>query len=109
MKTACLKSKRIKTVTSNLIIDETATLLRARLGIETVLRCKQILINSRLIQVIRVTAADEARAWEWMKRNWSSLSYTNCVSFSQMQRLAISQACSFDKHFTRAGFSIINS
>ena len=102
-----LRIARVQLITSNYIIDETATLIRARLGVKIALKFRQTVVNSRQIKIVRVLVADEATAWDWFKKNWSRLSYTDCICFAQMQRLNISQVCSFDQHFKRAGFSLV--
>jgi len=53
-----------------------------------------------------VTAADEAKAWDWFGLDWSDLSFTDCVSFAVMKRLGIGRAAAFDRHFARAGFKM---
>ncbi len=94
-------------VSSNYIIDETVTLLRARAGLSAVMSFREILTNSRLIKIARVSVNDEAKGWNWIQKDWSNLSFSDCVSFSQMKRLGINKACTFDKHFSRAGFEIV--
>lgn len=103
-----LKEEKAVLITSNYILDETFTLLRARCGIKTALRFKQILAkSSRVVKVVRVTLADEAAAWKWFVKNWSDLSFTDCVSLALMKRLNIKKVVSFDRHFLWAGMEII--
>jgi len=100
-----LRDKGKNLVTSNFIIDETLTLLRSKCNLETALKFRDLLAeHSHIIKIIRVTVADEAGAWEWFGKNWSKLSFTDCVSFALMKRLGIKQAAAFDDHFQRAGF-----
>lgn len=95
-------------VTSNFILDESFTLLRKRLGFSTVSQFAEILSeSSESLYISRATIADEARAWEWFSKDWSGLSFTDCVCFSQMQRLQIQEVFSFDAHFKRAGFTLV--
>lgn len=95
-------------VTSNYILDESFTLLRKRRGFSTVDQFREILHQSAdSIYIARVMVEDEAAAWEWFAKDWSGLSFTDCVSFAQMQRLQIQEAFSFDKHFRRAGFKLV--
>jgi len=95
-------------LTSNFILDESYTLLRARRNFETVKLLKDFLINSEVsIKIIRVTARDEIEAWKWFARDWSKLSFTDCVSFAVMRRMGIKKAFSFDQHFAKAGFKLV--
>ena len=91
-------------VTSNYVIDETATLIRSRCKKEIFLNFKEYLINSRILHINRVTHQDEAEAWIWMEKDWSRLSFTDCVSFAQLKRLEINRVFGFDHHFEQAGF-----
>jgi len=104
-----LEKQKAVLVTSNYVLDETFTLLRARCGFKTAIDFKKVLAaSSPVIQVIRVTVADEADAWRWFGKNWSKLSFTDCVSFAVMKRLGIKKAVAFDRHFARAGMKISN-
>ena len=94
-------------VTSNYVLDETFTLLRARLGVKTADTFRQSLIQStQAVKIIRVSVADEAQAWQWFGKDWTKLSFTDCVSFALMRRLRIARVVSFDEHFRRAGLRI---
>ena len=93
-------------VTTNYILDESFTLMRARCGVKVVDAFRQILARSPNIKIVRVTAADEAKAWNWFMKDWSKLSFTDCVSFAVMKRLRLQRVVSFDDHFKRAGFHL---
>jgi uncharacterized protein len=102
-----LKDKQAELVTSNYILDETFTLLRAKCGLESAIMFKKVLVESqKTLTIYRVTVADEADAWNWFIKKWSKLSFTDCVSFAMMERLNIKEVVSFDNHFTRAGFDM---
>jgi len=94
-------------ITSNYILDETFTLLRARCHLNYALRFKEILADSApVLKIVRVTIDDENKAWNWFKNNWTNLSFTDCVSFAMIKRLGITEVVSFDYHFKRAGFKM---
>ena len=102
-----LRNGETEALTSNYILDETLTLLRAKCNLETVLRFRDWLNdNSSLLKISRVTVRDEAGAWKWFVKDWNGLSFTDCVSFAVMERLKIVRVASFDKHFQRAGFRL---
>lgn len=102
-----LRDKTKNLVTSNYIVDETLTLLRSRCNLETALKLRVLLEeNSHIIKIVRVTVADEGDAWQWFVKDWSKLSFTDCVSFALMKRLGITRAAAFDEHFKRAGFKV---
>ncbi len=94
-------------ITSNYMLDESFTLLRKRCGLESCIQLRDDLIrSSKAIKLVRVTVADEAGAWEWFLKDWSDLSFTDCVSFTMMKRLELTRVATFDQDFTRAGFEI---
>ncbi|OGV96391.1 hypothetical protein A2W24_04650 [Microgenomates group bacterium RBG_16_45_19] len=96
------------TVTNNFILDETFTLLRVKCGRKTVAQFREELANDfRYCRVYRVLAADEVGAWNWFNKDWRSLSFTDCVSFAMMKRMKIQEVTTFDMHFKRAGFRIV--
>lgn len=101
-----LKIEKIQLLTSNYILDETFTLLRQRRGKEIVDQFRKSLLKVYEIKIIRITVADEAKAWDWFLKDWSDLSFTDCVSFALMNRFNIKRTATFDQHFTRAGFQI---
>ena len=96
----------VSLMTSNYVLDESFTLIRARSGIDTVQYFRTVLAASPELAIVRVTVSDEANAWNWFTKDWSSLSFTDCVSFALMKRLKITSVVTFDQHFTRAGFEI---
>jgi len=102
-----LRTKNLRLITSNFIIDETLTVIRAKCSLKKAMKFRDLLAdNSQIVKIVRVTAVDELGAWQWFVKNWSKLSFTDCVSFSVMKRLGIKRVASFDKHFQRAGFEL---
>jgi uncharacterized protein len=102
-----LKERKI-CITSNFILDETITLLRSKCNKEIAFRLRDFIGEyPNLIKIKRVLAVDEGSAWEWFEKDWSKLSFTDCVSFAQMKRLGITQVATFDDHFTKAGFKVV--
>lgn len=94
-------------VTTNYVLDETYTLIRKRRGREKVRELRDFLVKiAPQIRITRVTSADDASAWEWFLKDWSDLSFTDCVSFAVMERLSLTRVAAFDDHFSRAGFEL---
>jgi len=102
-----LEEEKTDLVTSNYVIDETLTVIRIKCGLKKALKFRDLLAeNSQILKIIRVTVADEAGAWQWFIKNWSKLSFTDCVSFAVMKRLGLRRAAAFDDHFQRVGFKV---
>ena len=89
-------------VTTDYVVDETLTLLRARrLGERTIALGNRFFDNTdELVTVVYVTEQDVRRTWETFSRfrdkEWS---FTDCSSKVVMERLAITVAFAFDQHF----------
>lgn len=102
-----LQKENTKLITTNYILDESFTLIRKKCGLEQTVRLRQFLVNSLTqLKIVRVTVTDEAEAWSWFLKDWSNLSFTDCVSFAVMKRLNLTRVAAFDNHFARAGFKI---
>lgn len=103
-----LKEEDTTIIASNYVLDESFTLIRLRCGIKIVDKLREDIIkSSHVIKIMRVTVADEANAWKWFIKDWSKLSFTDCVSFALMKRLDIVRVATFDEHFKKAGFTTI--
>ncbi len=101
-----LKKEGDLLITSNYILDETFTLLRLRRGIAVADAFRRNLVDNKEFKIVRVTVADEADAWKWFLRDWSKLSFTDCVSFALMKRRKITRVATFDDDFKKAGFQV---
>lgn len=96
-------------ITTNYVVDETATLLRTKCNLKTALKFRRLLMGgSPTIKLLRVAMTDDANAWDWFTTDWSKLSFTDCVSFAVMKRLGLTHVATFDEHFKRAGFTIVS-
>lgn len=94
-------------VTSNYILDESYTLVRQRCDLKTAQLLNRLVATAAEFEIDRVLTEDEQQAWVWFQNDWSKLSFTDCVSFAQMNRLGLTQVLTFDHHFDRAGFKIV--
>jgi uncharacterized protein len=91
---------RYALVISNFVISEVYTLLRQRLGWEAAIHYVEEL-RAGSTQVISVSAADEERAWEILRRyDDQDFSYVDATSFSVMEGLGIQVFFAFDAHFS---------
>ena len=103
-----LNEQKTQLITTNYIIDETLTLLRVKKNLQSVIKLRDMInAGSPIITIYRVISEDDADAWHWFVKNWSWLSFTDCVSFAVMKRLDLTHVATFDQHFKRAGFTIV--
>jgi predicted nucleic acid-binding protein len=97
-----------KMITTNYILDELFTLLRARVSHEETIQIGETIRKSPNIRIIWILEALEETAWEFFKEHHDkTYSFTDCTSFVVMRSLGMKLAFSYDSHFEQAGFQII--
>jgi len=89
---------------SNHVFDESMTLVKARLGIEVALQLGIRLRNSRFVEMVTFSTAQEQETWRIFSRytdkGWS---YTDCACLALARQRDIQHAFSFDRHFSQMG------
>ena len=99
------KRKQRSFVTSDYILDETATLLKARGHAHLLDAFFQTVLMSKACRLEWTDSArfDDVRAFflKHLDQDWS---FTDCVSFRIMKELRIRDALTKDRHFHEAGF-----
>ena len=91
-------------LTTDYVIDETLTLLRARGERKRALLLGARFFQANLAEIHKITFADLTLAWKTFERfddkNWS---FTDCTSKVVMEQLDIKVAFAFDHHFQQFG------
>lgn len=91
-------------VTTDYVIDETLTLLRARGERTRALALGAKFFGHDLAEIHKVTTGDLALAWKTFEqfddKNWS---FTDCTSKVVIQQRSIGVAFAFDHHFRQFG------
>ena len=97
-------------LTSDYVLDETATLLKAR-GMGHLLEpFFADLAASRVCRTLWTDSDDFARARDYFLRHKDKdYSFTDCVSFCAMQSEGLRHALTTDAHFRQAGFESLLS
>jgi predicted nucleic acid-binding protein len=89
---------------SNHVFDEAMTLVKARLGMDVALQLGIRLRNSRFVEMVTFSGAEEQETWRifsyYTDKEWS---YTDCACLALAQKRNIRQAFSFDHHFIQMG------
>lgn len=93
-------------ITTDYIIDETATLLRARGLGNQLTEFFELIETSQALTVEWTTPDRFASARQMMLKHLDQdFSFTDCVSFVVMKELRLNDALVTDRHFRTAGFN----
>lgn len=106
---ARLIAQQWRPFTTNFILAETHALCLTRIGRDQARATLAQIRASAGTTIIRVTPADEQRAWamidHYRDKNYS---FVDASSFVIMQRLAIDTAFTFDGNFTEHGLTVLH-
>lgn len=91
-------------ITSDYVVDETLTLLRARATDIRAFQLGELLFSGTLAAVYYLSEADIQDAWQifrtYTDKEWS---FTDCTSKALIEKLGITHAFAFDQHFRQFG------
>ncbi len=97
--------ERRRAVTTDYILDETATLLRARGLTKLLAEFFRLTEESHALSIEWTSPARFAAARKFMLKHLDQeFSFTDCVSFVVMKELRLMDALATDSHFRIAGF-----
>lgn len=100
-----LQADGVGLVTTEWVLAEAVTLLKARGAVDHALTLGEALQAGRLGHVVDSTPERRRRAWELFTRYRDRrVGWVDCASFAVMQELGLTQFFGFDDDFTRAGF-----
>jgi predicted nucleic acid-binding protein len=95
-------------LTTDYVVDETLTLLKMRGEPQRALQMGEEFFRESLATIYYLTANDIQLAWETFQRfsdkEWS---FTDCASKIVIDKLKLTHAFAFDRHFQQFGTAII--
>jgi len=95
-------------VTTDYIVDETLTHMRARFGLPVAEAWWEEIEQSERVRLEWITPDRAAKARDlFFRHHDKDYSFTDCTSFVVMKELKLRQALTTDKHFTQGGFQIL--
>ncbi len=101
------KGTRVSFITSDYVLDESYTNLRLHAGLPMAIALHDLVQKSKIITVAEVDKNVRQDAWEifvrYEDKEWS---FTDCTSFVLMRRQAITDAFTFDHHFSQMGYVV---
>ena len=99
-----LRTNKLPLVTTDYVVDETLTLLRARGEARDAMNLAKLFSLGKAAKIEFVTPTDFESALalfqEYGDKQWS---FTDCTSKVVMERLGITTAFAFDQHFRQFG------
>jgi predicted nucleic acid-binding protein len=94
--------------TTDYVVDETITLLRVRIGHSPAVEFGKIVLSSKVIRMMPISAERWQKAWDlFVRYQDKEFSFTDCTSFAIMSELKLRKAMAFDQHFSQMGFSTV--
>jgi predicted nucleic acid-binding protein len=99
--------RRIRLVTTNLVIAEVHRLILFRVGVEAAARLLDRVGESPSVTVHFAGSEDHAAARRWLERLAPRpVTYADAVSFSVMESIGCTSVLGFDQDFEAAGFAL---
>ncbi len=100
-----LKADGVGMVTTEWVMAEAVTLLKARGAVDHALALGEAVQAGRLGYLVESTAERRRRAWElFVRYRDRRVGWVDCASFAVMDELGLEQFFGFDEDFVRAGF-----
>ena len=110
----CLKTlelflrEKVKFITTNYVIIETINALSKVEFRKAVIEFINKLETSPSVEIIKITDEIYNNAWIlYQKRTDKDWGITDCTSFEVMRMLNMKKACTFDRHFEQASYSLV--
>jgi predicted nucleic acid-binding protein len=94
-------------VTSDYVLDETVTTLKARAGHLAGVSAGEAMLNSSRLSIEPVSHADWILAWQIFRDYGDKLwSFTDCTSKALIDRLSCAEVWSIDADFRQMGYVV---
>ena len=101
-----LRADGIGLVTTEWVMVEAVTLLKARGAVEHALSLGDAIQAGRLGHMVESTSERRRRAWDlFVRYRDRRVGWVDCASFAVMEELDLDQVFGFDEDFVRAGFT----
>ncbi len=106
---AVFKKQEALLFTTDYVIDELLTLLKARAGVDIAINSGNSILTSKLVKTIRITDDIFSGALGTFKKyKEHSFSFTDCTSFETMKKMGIGKVLTFDDDFKIMGYEILD-
>jgi uncharacterized protein len=100
-----IRENRLGLVTTEWVLVETVTLLKARGAVDHALTLGETIQAGRLGYLVESTPERRRRAWDlFVRYRTLRVGWVDCASFAVMEELGLRHFFGFDEDFVRAGF-----
>lgn len=101
-----LRAEGLGLVTTEWVLSEAVTLLKARGGVDHALALGDAIQSGRLGYLVESSPERRRRAWElFIRYRDRRVGWVDCASFAVMEELGLERFFGFDEDFVRAGFT----
>jgi uncharacterized protein len=102
-----LRHQRLTVYVTDYVLDETLTIIQARVGHAAAVACGRFLLSSPVVRLVPVDPEQWAEAWQLFQLyDDKDFSFTDCTSFVVMHRQKLVDAFTVDHHFEQMGFRL---
>jgi hypothetical protein len=103
-----IRAEGIEMVTTDHVLAETVTLLKARGAVLHALALGDAIIDGKVARFVEINGARRRRAWELFRRYRNlRAGYVDCTSFAVMEELGLQAVFGFDSDFEAARFKLL--
>jgi hypothetical protein len=100
-----IQAERLGLVTTEWVVGEALTLLKARGAVDHALVLGEALLAGRLGHVVESTPERRQRTWDlFVRYRDRRVGWVDCASFAVMDELGLDRFFGFDQDFVRAGY-----
>ncbi len=103
-----LHGQPVRFVTTDYVLDQVYTVLKVFGSLHSAQAVQAVVKNSQLVRLFMVDAVIFDRAWRvFVEDEQPQWTFTDCVNFSVIQYLGISEVFTFDPSFAHPSLTII--
>ena len=103
-----LRKKRCDLVTTDYVLAEAVTLLKARGAVDHAIELGEMLRSGAVAHLVAIEASHRDRAWTlFVRYRKLHAGLVDCTSFAVMQAEGLERAFTYDGDFRAAGFAVV--
>ncbi|MEO5953445.1 MAG: PIN domain-containing protein [Chloroflexia bacterium] len=103
-----LRTQPVRFVITDYVLDQVYSALKVFGSLQTAQAVNELIRNSQLVRFFMTDTVIFDRAWRvFVDDDHPQWTFTDCVNFSVIQYLGISEVFTFDSNFSHAGLAIV--